>query len=264
MSRKQKRAYETLKNGLEKPAKYTRESLSKEELFEVINDLEKEILSKDQKLAEISEKVEYLLSNHQQVKGDEECFIEELEKEEKAGNENSQKANLLRKLLGSFRNVPKNGEVDGSGNIVGIEAAGGNISREDRASVNAFAVGELSEVPKTETDRIIVEKLIKDNTIDLQAISPDRNPTDAEIELIIERELEQRWKSSLNDENFIRDNILSNEQIVNQIIANYLYSLNQPTNAYTLNNTVGRCALTPLSKPKDLKEAKAIADKLFN
>lgn len=67
-------------------------------------------------------------------------------------------------------------------------------------------------------------------------------------------------QSYLNDEDFIEKFILNNEFIKDRIIKEYLNSLSKNTSVLTLSSKVGGLPKTVLAKPKNLQEAKDLAE----
>lgn len=65
-------------------------------------------------------------------------------------------------------------------------------------------------------------------------------------------------KNALRDENFVKDHILSDEEIFTRVIEKYLDGLTAVPAPRLLSG--GAAALSPPSLPKDLAEAKRLAD----
>ena len=64
----------------------------------------------------------------------------------------------------------------------------------------------------------------------------------------------------LCDEVFLNEYALHDERLKSMIIANYLKSLSSRNAVSVLRGGVGESALTPVSKPKSLAEAKKLAE----
>lgn len=65
------------------------------------------------------------------------------------------------------------------------------------------------------------------------------------------------------DESFIERYILTNEELKRQIIGEYLASLYGRKSAPVLRTALGYAPLTPPQKPKDLAEARRLAEMLM-
>lgn len=69
----------------------------------------------------------------------------------------------------------------------------------------------------------------------------------------------------LQNQDFVKQNILGNQDIKNQIIQEYLQGLQQGSQAPTVINgqTNGSTPVVPEGKPQNMKEARAIAMKIL-
>lgn len=74
---------------------------------------------------------------------------------------------------------------------------------------------------------------------------------------------ETEVKKCLDDETYIEENIVKNSKVSQKIIESYLKEILSSLPPAPLSSKVGRSALTPVNKPKDLKEAKQLADILL-
>lgn len=71
-------------------------------------------------------------------------------------------------------------------------------------------------------------------------------------------------ESLLNDQTFLSEHILNNENIKNQIIKNYLSSLSANVPRFISGTTQSISVTTPENKPKTIKDASDILRKLLN
>lgn len=71
-------------------------------------------------------------------------------------------------------------------------------------------------------------------------------------------------KTIINDENFIRDQILSNEQIKKIIIEKYVEDLSKNKPPKTINSGAGIGSFSSAKKPNNLNEAKDMVAEMFN
>ncbi|MCL2255831.1 MAG: hypothetical protein FWC11_03115 [Firmicutes bacterium] len=266
MSRKQKRAYESLKKALGEPRDeyqpYSKDSLTKDELFAVIYDLERELLSKDYKLAELNERVDYLLQNHSQEEF--EHFVKKLKDEASKEHADEEKVNLLKNVVESARarNQTRNALEEKAEVAINYVENGRYATGKEASEVVAEEFeGNIYSEPTVQFDEKETIESIEMPQDELKEIP--RAPRANELEEMIQRETAIRLNEKLNDEEFVQNNILNNDFIVAKVVAKYLASLGEEQGAVTLNSAIGRSALTPLAKPRNLREAKAIADKLF-
>lgn len=87
------------------------------------------------------------------------------------------------------------------------------------------------------------------------------------LDLAYNKVLASKYKSEdelLNDEGFIANYILNNENIKKTIINNYLDEIKKNKSPQLINSTkTGSLGVTPNKKPSSLSEAMAMAEKLF-
>ncbi|MCL2555669.1 MAG: hypothetical protein FWE03_01440 [Firmicutes bacterium] len=91
----------------------------------------------------------------------------------------------------------------------------------------------------------------KENT-DLKALAADKGRRIADA------------KEILSDENFLVENVLNNDVIVNRFIVNYLEGLESGVVPSVMTARGGSAVLTPPKVPKNLEEAKRLADVILN
>ena len=67
----------------------------------------------------------------------------------------------------------------------------------------------------------------------------------------------------VQDKDFLEKYIFANPDVTNQILQRYLLSLSQNDLPATINGSGGAMSLTPPKRPKTIKEASVLAQKLF-
>lgn len=80
----------------------------------------------------------------------------------------------------------------------------------------------------------------------------------------VKQQLDRREKEAqavnLEDDEFISRNILPSEKINNLVISKYLQALSNLGSVQVLGARLGSTALSPIKRPKNLEEAKKLAD----
>ena len=65
------------------------------------------------------------------------------------------------------------------------------------------------------------------------------------------------------DKDFLEKHIFANKEVTNQVLQRYLLALSQNDLPATINASGGAMSLTPPNRPKTIKEASVLAQKLF-
>ncbi|HBP43071.1 MAG TPA: hypothetical protein DD621_00025 [Clostridiales bacterium] len=88
------------------------------------------------------------------------------------------------------------------------------------------------------------------------------------LQLAFDRVKANKYRSEselVKDPEFIKNYVLNNESIKEQIINEYLEKIKQNKSPQLINSTrTGSVGLTPFNRPADLNEAKLLAEKLFS
>lgn len=102
----------------------------------------------------------------------------------------------------------------------------------------------------------------------LSKLDSDKVVDDNSLSNALEKVKASHFKSNeqlLNDANFVEQYVLTNKQIKDRILSDYLTQLtqNRPTNLMDYS-TGANVVLTPLNKPKTLKEAGSVLASIIN
>ncbi len=137
------------------------------------------------------------------------------------------------------------------------------FQKKSEENANFSAYENLDEFLKSTTDS---DKYKKDITEILTNNTEISNlPNKYQVALLIAKEAERRSADTLNNQEFLDKNILSNEQIKQKIITEYLSNLNNISNVpKVISGNSNNIYFSPNeNKPKTLQEAGEIFSKML-
>lgn len=203
-------------------------------LFEAYNNLQSEFTRKCQKVKELELKLNDNLSvNSDLTENISENIVENI----KNNNENSVAENL-------YKNNTENQETD------------------KPQYLNSDWQTNVAEFIKNNPDAKHFAKEISDVLINNKEIANLKNALDISYAMV----LSKKYKPAevlLNDEDFINSQILSNENLKNKIISNYIKQVSQQKVPPVISKTSGSYFGLQKNIPKSLEDAKKQAEQLF-
>ncbi|MCL2369964.1 MAG: hypothetical protein FWC80_01870 [Firmicutes bacterium] len=190
-------------------------------------------------------------------------------------------------LLGKFDSVDALLEAYGnlereftrkSQRLAELEDNKGKMAKEDNASLdNCDEVAERSDEgnretveaqPKEEKEQDEMRTAASRNESEALGDSPsipNNSPAQNQVEDLTGEQREATGTDTPQDlsEDMLLELALSTDSIRDKIIDDYLHSLAANNGVRILSGRIGAMPLTPLERPKTLREAKVVADKLL-
>lgn len=137
----------------------------------------------------------------------------------------------------------------------GLTKSPEQVQEEWEAKVKSFfETNEKARKYEKDLAKIIIED---------KAIATSDNPLDKAWDKFLKDNFVFK-EELVKDENFLQEYILSNKEIKNKIIRDYFSQLNSDINPTLISTQRGsKTFLTPLSRPKSLKEAGKLVEDMF-